>query len=123
MVRSSANRIAKYDAKLVGDVVKNRIDAQRAGMVAQETIKFGELEAAETNAKTLITGWGLSVTLIPSYLAFARECYRIDNTHQGAIGVNEMCIAAAKWNTRGLDLYYLQQIAFAVTGVDISSCT
>jgi len=123
MVRSSANRIAKYDAKLVGDVIKNRIDAQRDSMVAQETTKFGDLVAAEEAAKNLITGWGLSVILIPSYLAFARECYRIDNTHQGAIGVTEMCIAAAKWATRTLDLYYLQQIAFAVTGVDISSCT
>ena len=123
MVRSSANRIAKYDAKLVGDVVKNRIDAQRDSMVAQETTKFGDLVSAETNAKNLLVGWGVSVTLIPSYLAFARQCYRIDGTHQGSIGVNEMCYAAAHWSARGLDLYYLQQIAFAVTGVDISSCT
>lgn len=123
MVRSSANRIAKYDAKLVGDVIKNRIDAQRDSMVAQETGKFGDLVGVEEAAKNLLVGWGTSVVLIPSYLAFARECYRIDNKHQGEIGVNEMCIAAAKWNSRDLLLYYLQQIAFAVTGVDISSCT
>lgn len=123
MVRSSANRIAKYDAKLVGDVIKNRIDAQRASMVSQETIKFGELEAVETNTKTLLTGWGVPVTLIPSYLAFARECYRIDGTHQGAIGITEMCIAANKWESRLLNIYYLQQIAFSVTGVTINSCT
>lgn len=123
MVRSSANRTSKYDAKMVGDVVKNRIDAQRDSMVSQETTKFGELVAAEEAAKNLLVGWGISVTLVPSYLAFARECYRIDNTHQGAIGVTEMCIAAEKWELRGLLLYYLEQIAFAVTGVDISSCT
>lgn len=123
MVRSSANRIAKYDAKLVGDVIKNRIDAQRAGMVSQETIKFGELETVETNCKTLLVGWGVSVTLIPSYLAYARECYRINATHQGAIGITEMCIAANKWEARLLNIYYLQQIAFSVTGVTINSCT
>ena len=123
MVRSSANRVAKYDAKLVGDVVKNRIDAQRDSMVAQETTKFGELVAAEEATKNLLVGWGISVTLIPSYLAFGRQCYRIDATHQGTIGVNEMCYAAEHWELRGLLLYYLQQIAFAVTGVDISSCT
>ena len=108
---------------MVGDVVKNRIDAQRDSMVSQETTKFGELVAAEEAAKNLLTGWGTSVTLIPSYLAFARQCYRIDATHQGTIGVNEMCYAAEHWELRGLLLYYLQQIAFAVTGVDISSCT
>ena len=123
MVRSSANRLAKYDAKLVGDVVKNRIDAQRDSMVTQETTKFGELVAAEEATKNLLVGWGVSVTLIPSYMAFARQCYRIDATHQGTIGVNEMCYAAEHWELRGLSLYYLEQIAFAVTGVDISSCT
>lgn len=123
MVRSSANRLAKYDAKLVGDVVKNRIDAQRDSMVAQETTKFGDLVAAEEAAKADLTGWGISVTLIPSYLAFARQCYRINQTHQGTIGVNEMCYAAEHWELRGLNIYYLQEIAFSVTGVDISTCT
>lgn len=123
MVRSSALRKDKYDAKLVGDVVKNRIDAQRDSMVAQETIKFGELVAAEEACKNLLTGWGISVTLIPSYLAFARQCYRIDATHQGTIGVNEMCYAAEHWELRGLNIYYLQSIAFAVTGVNIATCT
>jgi hypothetical protein len=123
MVRSSAYRASKYDAKLVGDVIKNRIDAQRDSMVSQETIKFGELVAAEEAAKTLLTGWGVSVTLLPSYLAFSRKCYKIASTHEGAIAVNEMCYAAALWNSRGLLLYYLQQLAFAVTGVNISSCT
>jgi len=123
MVRSSANRIAKYDAKLVGDVIKNRIDAQRDSMVSQETTRFGEIVAAEEAGKNLLVGWGISVTLIPSYLSFCRECYRIDGTHQGSIGVTEMCIAAHKWQARGLLLYYLQQLAFAVTGVNIASCT
>jgi len=123
MVRSSANRLAKYDHKLVGDVVKNRIDAHRDSMVSQETTKFGDLVAAEEACKADLTGWGISVTLIPSYLAFARQCYRISQTHQGTIGVNEMCYAAEHWELRGLNIYYLQQIAFSVTGVDISTCT
>jgi hypothetical protein len=123
MVRSSANRVSKYDAKMVGDVVKNRIDAQRDSMVAQETTVFGDLVNIEEAVKTLLEGWGVSVVVIPSYLAFARECYRINKTHAGSIGVDEMCYSAAHWASRGLLIYYLQQIAFTATGVDISSCT
>lgn len=123
MVRSSAYRTSKYDAKMVGDVVKNRIDAQRDSMVAQETTQFGNLVNMEEAVKTLLEGWGISVTLIPSYLAFARQCYRINATHQGTIGVNEMCYAAEHWELRGLLIYYLQQIAFTATGVNISTCT
>jgi len=123
MVRSAAFRTSKYDAKMVGDVVKNRIDAQRDSMVSQETTAFGNLVNMEESVKTLLEGWGISVTLIPSYLAFARQCYRINATHAGDIGTNEMCYAAAHWNSRGLLLYYLQQIAFTATGVDISTCT
>ncbi len=123
MVRSSAYRIAKYDGKMVGDVVKNRFDALRDGMVAQETTQFGNLVTMEEAVKTLFEGWGISVTLIPSYLAFARQCYRINKTHQGTIGVNEMCYHAELWELRGLNLYYLQQIAFTAVGVDISTCT
>ena len=123
MVRSSANRTTKYDAKMVGDVVKNRIDAQRDSMVAQETQQFGNLVTLEEGVKTLLEGWGISVTLIPSYLSFARQCYRINRTHAGSIGVNEMCYAAEHWELRGLNIYYLQQIAFTAVGVEISTCT
>lgn len=123
MVRSSANRTSKYDAKMVGDVVKNRIDAQRDSMVAQETTQFGLLVNMEESVKTLLEGWSISVTLIPSYLAFARQCYRIARTHQGAVQISEICYAAEHWELRGLILYYLQQIAFTSVGAVIDTCT
>jgi len=123
MVRASNYRVSKYDAKMVGDVVKNRFDAQKTSMVQQVTGKFGDLVGVEEAAKNLLSGWGVDVYLIPPYLAFARECYRISNTHQGAIALNEICIAHDKWATRNLNSYYLQQIAFAVADIDISSCT
>jgi len=123
MVRSSAHRIAKYDAKMVGDVVKNRIDAQRDGMVSQETTQFGNLVTLEEGVKTLLEGWGISVTLIPSYLSFARQCYKINRKHQGTIMINEICYAAEHWELRGLNIYYLQQIAFTAVGAVIDTCT
>jgi len=34
-----------------------------------------------------------------------------------------LCIKANAWATRGLDLFYLQEIADDVFSVDITSCT
>jgi len=123
MVRSSTYRTSKYSAKLVGDVWKNRIDAQRDSMVAQVGTRFADLEATEVAAKNLLTGWGVSVIFIPSYLSFARECHGIMIRHSGTIAHDEICIAHDKWETRGLDSYYMQVIAMDVFAVDISDCT
>ena len=123
MVRSSVYRVSKYDAKMVGDVVKNRIDAQRDSMVAQQSVEQPKLVAAEEATKALLNGWGVSVTLITSYLAFARRCLKITATHGADIALEELCIEHDKWEARGLDTWYMQEIAQAVVDVDISTCT
>jgi len=123
MVRPATYRTSKYAAKIVGDVIKNRIDAQKDSMVEQVTNKFADLEAAETTTKNLLVGWGVSTMYIPFYLSFARQCYSITNKHSGSVAVTEICIRANAWETRGLDIYYLSQISEQVFSVVITSCT
>jgi len=103
MVRSSANRASKYDAKIVGDVIKNRIDAQRDSMVAQATSKFGELEALENGVKAVLIAAGVATILMPGYYAFARQLYKQKTNH----GTNSVTTAEAQrlkvaWQGRGL---------------------
>jgi len=123
MVRSSTYRTSKYAAKIVGDVIKNRIDAQKDSMVEQETNRFADIVAAEEATKNLLVGWGVSTIFVPFYLSFARQCYSIIQKHSGAIAVEEICIRANAWEARGLDIYYMQVIATDVFSVDITSCT
>ena len=123
MVRSSALRASKYDAKAVGDVVKNRVDAQRDSMVAQFTSLSGDMVKVEEDTKGVLESHGVSVTLYASYLACARRMKKISNTHEGTVGALELCIEATKWALRGLSQAYLLEICLAVTGVDISTCT
>jgi len=108
---------------MVGDVVKNRFDAQHDAMVEQVTNKFADLATAESAAKTRLNAWGVSTTLVPFYLSFARQCYSIAGKHSGDIALDEICIRFDSWVSRGLDGYYLQQICLDVTAIDISSCT
>jgi len=123
MVRDAARRTTKYDAKIVGDVIKNRIDAQKASMVEQVTNRFADIVAMETQVKNLLTGWGVSTILVPFYLSFGRKCYGLSLKHTGTILHDEVCIAHDAWKARGLDSYYIQVIASDVFSVDISDCT
>lgn len=123
MVRSSTYRTSKYSAKMVGDVVKNRFDAQHDSMVEQVTNKFTDFVAAEEAAKTLLNSYGVSTTLVPFYLSFARQCLSISVKHSDTIALDEICIRFDSWVSRGLNPWYLQQICLAVTAIDIASCT
>ena len=121
MVRSATYRTSKYDAKMVGDVIKNRIDAQKDSMVAQVTTQFGLLEALETAVKSvLITGGATTITM-PYYLAYARQCWKLIKNH----GVNAISEAEAKafancWEDRGLTSALLILVA-AEAGLTITA--
>jgi len=131
MVRSATFRISKYDSKMVGDVVKNRIDAQRDSMVSQETTQFANMAQVETDTKQLCETWGVNVILVPSFMAFARQCYKITRKHSGDIAHDEICLREVDWATRlvavgmtaGTADFYLGTIAEDVFSVNIWDCT
>jgi len=125
MVMSADRRASKYGNKVSGDVVKNRVDAQAANMKSNFTSSAAASVQIEQDTKALLTGWGVSVALVPSYLSYAREILGITNSHTGTIAENEACLATQKWGDtkRGLDMFYLQTIAQDVFGIDVSACT
>jgi len=125
MVRSSTYRTSKYSAKIVGDVIKNRIDAQKDSMVSQQTTIFADMASFEQAVKTLLEGHNVPTTLIPFYLSFARQCYKITNTHAGTTAHDEICLRIADWGAtcRGLYKPYLAEIADEVFSVDCYDCT
>ncbi len=97
MVRSATYRASKYASKLVGDVTKNRIDAQRDSMIEQATTQFSNIAAAETATKEILVAAGINTMLIPFYLSFARQCYSVSQKHSGVVATNEVCIKALAW--------------------------
>ena len=123
MVRSAAYRASKYASKSVGDVVKNRFDAQKDSMTAQFTASAGQAEGLENLTKNVLTAAAVQPYMNPPYLAFSRECGRILRTHSGAVALSEICIAQAKWVARALSSTITADIAFQVHGIDITSCS
>jgi len=123
MVRSSSSRINKYEAKIVGDVVKNRIDAQKTFMVDQAKDRFDELVGKEEAINSKIEAWGVHSIQKPFYLSYGRKLYGLGRRHSGDTLVEEACIATKAFVDRGLDPYYLLTIAQDVFSIDVSACT
>jgi hypothetical protein len=123
MVRDPARRISKYTAKIVGDVAKNRIDAQKDSMVEQATDQFAAIAAKETACNQKLDAWGVHSIEKPFYLSYTRKLYGIQRKHAGDTAVEEACIATHAFITRGLNPYYLMTIAADIFSLDVSACT
>jgi len=124
MVREASRRIAKYSAKIVGDVVKNRIDALKDSMVDQVTDQFGLIVEKELLCKSQMNTWGVHSIEAPFYMSYVRKLYGINRRHgSGGTAVEEACIATKAFIDRGLDNYRLMTLASDIYGYDVSACT
>jgi hypothetical protein len=120
MVRPQAYRVKKYEAKVSGDVVKARIDAMKDVMVEQTTAKFADLQNLEQTVKSIVEPEGVPSILIPHYLNFGRELYRLSGRFTGTTLQNEAKLVFEKWKSRGLNAEILKDIA-EVFGIDTST--
>jgi len=123
MVRSATDRVNKYTAKLVGDVVKNRFDAQKDFMVAQAEPEFSAIATEEAQVAAYCDPLGISVMLKPFYMSYARKLHALKRKHTDDTLIDEACIATVAWGTRGLDLFHLATIAQNIYTIDVWDCT
>jgi len=123
MVRSATDRINKYTAKIVGDVVKNRVDAQKDLMVAQAEPEFTQITTEETQIAAYLDPLGISPMLKPFYMSYGRKLHALKRKHTDETLHDEACIATVAWGTRGLDLFHLATIAQNIYSIDVWDCT
>jgi hypothetical protein len=123
MVRSAVDRTNKYTAKIVGDVVKNRIDAQKDFMVAQATTQFSQLTTEENQIAAYLDPLGISPMLKPFYMSYGRKLHMLKRKHTDNTLHDEACIATVTWGTRGLNLFHLATIALNIYTIDVFDCT
>jgi len=123
MVRPAANRINKYTAKIVGDVVKNRIDAQKDLMVAQFDPQASALAAEEAQIAAYLDPLGISPMLKPFYMSYGRKIHMLKRKHTDETLHDEACIATVAWSSRGLDLFHLATICLNIYSINVFDCT
>lgn len=123
MVRSAVDRVNKYTAKIVGDVVKNRIDAQKDLMVAQFEPECSAIATEEAQIAAYLDPIGISPMLKPFYMSYGRKLHALKRKHTDETLHDEACIATVAWGTRGLDLFHLGTIAQNIYTINVFDCT
>jgi len=109
-VRSALRRIEKWDVKLAGDVLSERVANLKPMMKSQIEAEFPALVEIENEVKVILGDVGISSSLNPPYLNFARETYRLSKRLLGKQLLREVNAAMAKWIARGFDQDILERI-------------
>jgi len=117
-MRHPAFRLRKYDAKMDPDSIKQRFADQKDTMVEQEEAIFGEISLIEAKAKVVCEAAGIASCDIPTYLNFARQCYKFFKKFSGLTRTNEVLFWFNHWVSRGKDATVLASIS-ALCGVSI----
>lgn len=116
MVRDPLFRKKKYEAKIDGDVIRSRILAQKADMVAQQESAQADLAAIEVKVKSIVenstvSGKPIPTYMIPPYLNCGRQLYRASLKFSGntlELKAKTICDA---WVAQGLDGTVVSKIA------------
>lgn len=95
MVKSADRRIAKYKAKIDGDVHKNRYDATKDLAVASEEAYCPNAELLENAVKLAIDG--VDVILLPYYIIFGKEVKKALENHTTNTANAEIATIRQKW--------------------------
>jgi hypothetical protein len=109
-VRNALRRLEKWDMKLAGDVLSERVANLKPMMKEQIQAEFPALVEVENEVKVILGDVGISSSLNPPYLNFARETYRMSKKLLGKQLLREVDATMAKWIARGFDRDILERI-------------
>lgn len=110
-------RIEKYKAKLDSDVLKRRYDDTKKLAVAKKAATVKKEVDLEVKVKVIIDGE--PSFLQHYYMVFAKEYFKVLRKHGDSPLSNEGVILEDKWETRGLNINYLNDIVVMLTGRSI----
>ena len=102
MVKSADLRITKYTQKFSPTVVSERFTNLKDMAVAEVQVRFSEFAQLEATVKSAIESLVPYPTLIPQYLALARELQAKAHKYGGLVLYNEAQMVKTKWVGRGL---------------------
>jgi len=109
-VRSTIRRMKKLEANYDPDSIRQSLEKQRDGILEQQAVKQAELEKVENLTKLIISEQGVTSALFVSYLNFARQIWKIQNTFSSETLKIEADIMLYKWTRRGLNEDILKRI-------------
>lgn len=92
----------KFQAKYDPEAIKNAIEKQMGAILEQQTAAQTQLEKVENMTKIILGQENIPTPMIPAYLNFARQIWKIRNKFSSEILKTEADIALYKWTRRSL---------------------
>jgi len=92
----------KFEAKYDADSIRNAIEKMRDNIIEQQKVKQAELEKIENLTMTILGQENSPTPLIPAYLAYARQVWKLRNKYSAQILITEADIILDKWKRRTL---------------------
>lgn len=102
-VRNTLRRIAKFRAKYDPEAIRNAIERQLDSILEQQQTAQAQLEKVENLTKIILGQENVPTPLIPAYLAYARQIWKLRNKYSAKILKTEADIILYKWTRRSLD--------------------
>ncbi|MEO0110656.1 MAG: hypothetical protein ABIL00_07770 [candidate division WOR-3 bacterium] len=118
-MRDALRRVEKYQSKLDPEIIGRDLAQLKEKMVSQIGAYFIEIFEIETKAKAILSEYDIPVSLIPSYLCYARELYSLSKRYAGFPLFREIRIREGKWRGRELDLNILKRIRVDIFGITL----
>lgn len=120
MVRSAETRSTKYDKKIDGAVINQRITAQKEFMVEQVRIQYPIQAFYERKVKAYLERLGMYGIQQHHYMNYAGGLWARYRTFKDATLRMEAEAWASHWLRRGLNATHLIEIA-KIFGIDLSA--
>lgn len=118
-VRDAIKRVRKYESKLDPEIIGKEYARLRKSMVEEISAYFAKISEIEIKTKAVLSECDLPVSVIPSYLCYTRELYRLSEKYAGFPLFREIRIAEAKWRGRILSPEILKMIRISVFGITL----
>jgi hypothetical protein len=116
--RPSSRRIAQWALKYDAGRVAQLIELGKPRYQQNAAVAFSELYDIEQRTKEQMNGHAIPVSLVTSYLCFAREVWKAQSRHHGELLAREVAVKVAKWKARILDEDILWEIARKVFDIN-----
>jgi len=116
--RPASRRIAQWALKYDAGRVAQLIELGKTRYQQNAGVAFSELYDIEQRTKEQMSGHPIPVSLVTSYLCFAREVWKAQNRHHGELLKREVDVKVMKWKARVLDEAILREIAKEVFDIN-----
>lgn len=118
-VKPSDVRLDNWNRKFNPERIKQMCEEGKPAFLARAREKFDEITRMEVSAKQFLNQYPIPVSLVSSYLCFAREMWKASQRYSGVLLSAEAAVKVAKWTARQLDKAILSEMCYMVFSVPL----